>query len=96
MGAPPRYNPAHGWRLDRIPGRRVQRVEDPKDGQTRYVLPLMILLNGTMRGESGIWMSGAELEALHAELCLILAGTNTEKKQALYCAPAHSRETAIP
>ncbi|MFE6404790.1 hypothetical protein [Streptomyces alboflavus] len=29
----------------------------------------MVLLNGQMRGDSGLWMSLAEAEQLHSELC---------------------------
>lgn len=66
----PRYAPGVGWRLDRIPGRRVAAYEIEE--QSRYFFPLMVLLNGRLRGESGVWMSRAELEQLHAELCYIL------------------------
>ncbi|MFF2013992.1 hypothetical protein ACFVWY_33705 [Streptomyces sp. NPDC058195] len=68
--APPHYHPAYGWRLDRIPGQRIAEYEI--EHQTLFHLPLMILLNGRMRGEGGVWMSRAELEQLHAELCYML------------------------
>ncbi|CAM5600040.1 hypothetical protein GCM10010329_50050 [Streptomyces spiroverticillatus] len=70
---PPKYRPDAGWRLDRIPAQRVQRVEHDGDPD-RIFLPLMVMLNGKMRGDSGVWMSPAEAEQLHAELCNVLGG----------------------
>ncbi|MYR93383.1 MULTISPECIES: hypothetical protein [unclassified Streptomyces] len=83
-----RYDPAHGWRLDRIPGRNVEQIQD-EDGSVRVVVPLMILLNGRWRGDSDVWLTRAEAEALHAELGRTLAGEQ-EKQQACEDAPAHS------
>ncbi|MET8603089.1 hypothetical protein ABZV92_06050 [Streptomyces rubiginosohelvolus] len=84
-----RYDPAHGWRLDRIPGRIVEQIQD-EDGSERVVLPLMVMLNGKWRGDTDLWMSPQETAALYAELGRVLAGHEQEKQQALESAPAHS------
>ncbi|MFF8696229.1 hypothetical protein ACF08W_28860 [Streptomyces sp. NPDC015144] len=71
MGAsPPHYHPAYGWRLDRVPGQRITAYET--ENGSLFHLPLVVLLNDRIRGEGGIWMSRAEAEQLHAELCYML------------------------
>ncbi|MFE9662980.1 hypothetical protein [Streptomyces sp. NPDC005955] len=82
--ADPRYRPGVGWRVDRIPGKRVQKSEG--DDGTRYRLPLMVLRNGEHRGDAGLWMSPSEAEALHAELCHVLAD-NDEDRRRPACSP---------
>ncbi|MER5490069.1 hypothetical protein [Streptomyces sp. NPDC002490] len=77
--ADPRYSPGVGWRVDRIPSKRTRRIEDA-DG-TRYLLPLMVLLNGEHRGDSGLWLSPSEAELLHAELCHVLADNEEDRRR---------------
>lgn len=64
------YNPSHGWRLDRIPGKRVQQIGNGAgEGVT---LPLWVVRNGEHQGDSQLRLSLVEAEQLHAELCYVL------------------------
>jgi hypothetical protein len=63
------YDPAYGWRLDRVRGKRVERLPDGS-----VSLPLSVVLNGKHRGDGQLRMTPAEAEVLHAELCRALGG----------------------
>ncbi|WP_406424186.1 hypothetical protein OH809_03260 [Streptomyces sp. NBC_00873] len=77
------YDPARGWRLDRIPGRRIRRIENPYEtAPAALELPLWIVRDGEHHGDGRLRMSLAEAEQLHAELCLALANEATAGKPA--------------
>ncbi|MFD8163347.1 hypothetical protein [Streptomyces malaysiensis] len=68
------YNPARGWRLDRIPGKRVTQNGDPGQGVT---LPLWVVRDGEHQGDGQLHLSAVEAEQLHAELCYVLGDSWT-------------------
>ncbi|MFI7308261.1 hypothetical protein [Streptomyces hygroscopicus] len=63
------YKPARGWRLDRIPGKRVTQTGDLGRGVT---LPLWVVRDGEHQGDGQLRLSPVEAEQLHAELCYAL------------------------
>ncbi|MFD7922956.1 hypothetical protein ACFV3R_27520 [Streptomyces sp. NPDC059740] len=69
-------NPARGWRIDRIPGKRVSADE------SGLHLPLWLLHDGRHKADVTLRMSYAEAEHLHAELCYTLSSD-----QAMDCRP---------
>lgn len=77
MSAP---NPAKGWRIDRIPGKRVTATEEG------VRLPLWLLYDGEHKADTVIRLSPAEAEQLHAELCYALG-----EGEAPACRPTPAR-----
>ncbi|GAA3372758.1 hypothetical protein GCM10020367_29350 [Streptomyces sannanensis] len=70
---------AQGWRLDRIPGKRVRRLADDRG----LALPLWIVCDGEHHADAHLRMSLTEAEQLHAELCLALGDDGP--RQTLAC-----------
>jgi hypothetical protein len=62
-------NPAKGWRIDRIPGKRVTAADEG------VRLPLWLLYDGEHKADALFRLSQAEAEQLHAELCYVLDGS---------------------
>jgi hypothetical protein len=69
------HDPARGWRLDRIPGRRVRRLDE----EAGVTLPLWIVRDGEHHADGSLRMSLVEAEQLHAELCLALGDDGPSK-----------------
>jgi hypothetical protein len=63
------YNPARGWQLDRIPGKRVTQTSNAEQGVS---LPLWVVRDGEHKGDGQLRLSPVEAEQLHAELCYVL------------------------
>lgn len=63
MSAP---KPAKGWRIDRIPGKRVTATDDG------VRLPLWLLYDGEHKADTLFHLSLFEAEQTHAELCCAL------------------------
>ncbi|MHB9860010.1 hypothetical protein [Streptomyces sp. YIM S03343] len=59
-------NPAKGWRIDRVPGKRVTTTDEG------VRLPLWLLYDGRHKADTVFRLSPAEAEQLHAELCYAL------------------------
>ncbi|KAA0917840.1 hypothetical protein [Streptomyces apricus] len=57
---------AKGWRIDRIPGKRVTAVHEG------VRLPLWLLHDGKHKGDAQLRLSVVEAEQLHAELSYAL------------------------
>ncbi|GAA3369843.1 hypothetical protein GCM10020367_14120 [Streptomyces sannanensis] len=77
------YDPARGWRLDRIPGRRIRRIQSPHESAPAALeLPLWIVRDGEHHADGRLCMSLAEAEQLHAELSLALADDTTAGRPA--------------
>ncbi len=68
------YNPARGWRLDRIPGKRVTQIDGTDQGVS---LPLWVVRDGEHKGDGQLRLSPVEAEQLHAELCYALGDSWT-------------------
>jgi hypothetical protein len=62
----PAPNPARGWRVDRIPGKRVTATDDG------VLLPLWLLYDGEHKADAAFRLTPSEAEQLHAELCYSL------------------------
>jgi hypothetical protein len=60
---------AGGWRIGRVPGKRVRRDEDG-----RITVPLWLLYDGTYHSDLDLRLSPAEAESLHAQLAYALDG----------------------
>ncbi|NGO41933.1 hypothetical protein [Streptomyces ureilyticus] len=73
-------NPARGWRVDRIPGKRMTATDDG------VLLPLWLLYDGKHKADAAFRLSLAEAEQLHAELCYSLGDG-----EAPACRPAPAR-----
>lgn len=73
-------NPAKGWRVDRIPGKRVTATDDG------VRLPLWLLHDGEHKADTLFRLSPSEAEQLHAELCYALG-----EVEAPACRPAAVR-----
>lgn len=58
---------AGGWRVGRVPGKRVRR-----DGDGRVTVPLWLLCDGAYHSDLDLRLSPAEAEALHAQLTYVL------------------------
>ncbi|MEV6326463.1 hypothetical protein [Streptomyces sp. NPDC051909] len=74
MATPPlRFTPALGWRFDRIPGTRGRMMWILGEDADRLALPLHGRFDGQHKGDGTLWMTGADAEKLHADLCHALA-----------------------
>ncbi|MFI1487653.1 hypothetical protein [Streptomyces sp. NPDC020747] len=73
-------NPARGWRIDRIPGKRVTATDEG------VRLPLWLLYDGLHKADALFRLSRTEAEQLHAELCYVL-----DEGEAPACRPAAAR-----
>ncbi|MFJ2262475.1 hypothetical protein ACIOKD_29860 [Streptomyces sp. NPDC087844] len=73
-------DPAKGWRIDRIPGKRVTAVHEG------VRLPLWLLHDGEHKGDALLRLSVVEAEQLHAELSYVL-----DQDAAPACRPAATR-----
>jgi len=68
------YNPTRGWRLDRIPGKRVTPIGGTGQGVS---VPLWVVRDGEHKGDGQLRLSAGEAEQLHAELCYALGDSWT-------------------
>lgn len=64
-------NPFKGWRVGRIPGKRVTATDEG------VLLPLWLLYDGEHKADAAFRLSGTEAEHLHAELCFALGEVET-------------------
>ncbi|WP_406527334.1 hypothetical protein [Streptomyces sp. I8-5] len=69
------FDPANGWRVDRIPSTTFEQYTGLPgiDTTERFRLPLMVFYNGHLRSpDTGLWLSRPEADGLHDELCVAL------------------------